>query len=726
MDESDIFEAGVTCWRIATAARVALIVDAAEYFTALASSFRKARRQIVIVAWDFDTRTPLHCDEGKETTLRDVLTDAMETHPELELRVLCWDSHLIYSFERQSDPTSSFPPHLRGRVHIEFDHKHPPGGSHHQKIVVVDGEVAYVGGLDITLGRWDTCDHKCAEPRRVGAHGKPYIPFHDTMFAVSGAAATALGDLASQRWTRQTGEELRILRSGADPWPESVEAEASSVPLALSRTEPGYLEQARILEIEALLLRIIAAARKLIYVENQYFCSLRIAEAIAARLDEADGPEVILILPKCYDGFVERHTIGARQAELVAFCEARDRHGRFLAASPMADARGGRRIHVHSKVMVADDRIFSIGSANLNARSLGFDSEANATIDALRGDRRELRAVVARMRDRLLAEHLGIGIAALRERVAERGGSVRAALLPFALEGRSLTPATDKVSSLGRKLAAMAVYVDPNTPSPYDHLDGSLNDLVPDSVEKRTSSPLSILTVLAIAIALLLLWRLTPLGGWLDLESLSRIGDSLWRHPLGPLLLMLALFAATTLMVPVNLLTAAMAIALDPWPAVCTTYVASMLSAVFTYAYGRKQGAAAVERLLGEKFRKLDLPRRLQHTGIVPIALIRLLPVAPFTIVNLVCGSCRIPFVSFAVGSAIALLPGKVASVIFAAQLKEWARGARSMPLTRITLIAVALGVAAVALHWLRLRWKHRHDGGHAVPRSSSSAKSGV
>src|SRR3569832_2150888 len=83
------------------------------------------------------------------------------------------------------------------------------GGSHHQKVVVIDDQLAFAGGLDLTLGRWDTPDHVPDDPRRIELNPAPARPYHDVQVAVSGAAARALGELARERWRCATGKKLR-------------------------------------------------------------------------------------------------------------------------------------------------------------------------------------------------------------------------------------------------------------------------------------------------------------------------------------------------------------------------------------------------------------------------------------------------------------------------------------------------------------------------------------
>jgi phosphatidylserine/phosphatidylglycerophosphate/cardiolipin synthase-like enzyme len=90
----------------APSSRFALIVDAADYYAAVASCLRQARSEVVVLAWDFDTRAPVRVDEfsGAQETLRDVLIEVLEANPALRVRVLCWDFAFVYARDREHKP----------------------------------------------------------------------------------------------------------------------------------------------------------------------------------------------------------------------------------------------------------------------------------------------------------------------------------------------------------------------------------------------------------------------------------------------------------------------------------------------------------------------------------------------------------------------------------------------------------------------------------------------
>ena len=125
---------------------------------------------------------------------------------------------------------------------MKLDGAHPPGASHHQKIVVIDDSLAFCGGIDMTGDRWDTREHRDDEPRRITPGGAPYAPWHDATTAIEGPAAAALGELARDRWRRAGGAALapvtgrhRLLAGGAARRNSTTSTSASPAP---GRTMP--------------------------------------------------------------------------------------------------------------------------------------------------------------------------------------------------------------------------------------------------------------------------------------------------------------------------------------------------------------------------------------------------------------------------------------------------------------------------------------------------------
>ena len=438
---------GETCWRIERADRFAVFIDAADYFAALKWSVLRARRRVLFIGWDFDPRIqmdPRRAGTARSDRLGRVLEAAVRKNPELQIGVLHWDVGTLIALARGLAPLTLLNRHTPDRLTLTVDTNHPVGGAHHQKIVVIDDCLAFAGGIDVTTDRWDTSEHRDGHRlrRRPGSR-RPSGPWHDVTSVVSGEAARAIGDLARERWESGTGDRLETVEGLQPCWPDGVEPLLTDVDVAVSRTRPEYGGADLVHEIELLWLAAVAAARRSVYVESQFFANRRIAEAIADRLREPDGPEFVVVNPESSASWLQEKAMGTARAKLLALLEDADVHGRFRLYVPVTERR--RPIYVHAKVLVVDDRLLRIGSANLNNRSMGLDTECDLSVEARDGDprRNELAAAVTGLRDRLLGEHLGVEPAAVSAAVAECGGSLLRAVEHLRRpRGRSLVPFT--------------------------------------------------------------------------------------------------------------------------------------------------------------------------------------------------------------------------------------------------------------------------------------------
>lgn len=435
-----ILRPGETCWRIEPADRLACIVDAADYFRHAKAAMLGARRRIMLIGWDFDVRIRL---EPVEKTLEGpnrlgrFLSWLVKRRPELEIYLLKWDAGVLTSMGRGMMPVALLDYMTSDRLHMQLDAAHPVGAAHHQKIVVIDDALVFCGGIDMTVDRWDTSEHR-DDDRRTTPNGNRYGPWHDATTAVDGAAARAVGEVARRRWRAATGEELPAVDNGSPaPWPEDLEPSMRDVDVAIARTLPEQVDQAEVREIEALYLAAIGQARQLLYLESQFLASRTLAEALADRLRDPDGPEVVLVLPLSAESWLQQQTMDGARRTLLHLLWAADRHGRLGVYYPVTAQ--GEPIYVHAKVLVMDDRLLRVGSSNLNNRSMGFDSECDlaveVTTDTANGA--QLREAIVSIRRRLVSEHLDVSPGDLQDTV-HRGSSFLAAVEALRGGGKSL------------------------------------------------------------------------------------------------------------------------------------------------------------------------------------------------------------------------------------------------------------------------------------------------
>jgi phosphatidylserine/phosphatidylglycerophosphate/cardiolipin synthase-like enzyme len=426
-------------WRVASAQRVSLIVDADDYFQAGRRAMLAARHRIMLIGWDFDARIRLGGPgslEGPEK-LGELIPWLVKRRPGLEVYLLRWDIGAIRTLFRGTTIFTLMRWMTHARIHTRLDAAHPVGASHHQKIVVIDDCFAFCGGIDMTSNRWDTPEHRDRDPRRRSPGGKSYAPWHDTTTALQGPVAAALGELARERWWAAGGKRLDPVPEPGECWPSNLTSDFDNVRVAISRSMPAWRDSRPVLEIERIYLDLIARARRFVYAESQYFSSRRIAEAIASRLEEAGGPEFVLVNPVSSHGWLEPIAMDTARARLFEALRRLDSQGRLRLYHPVTAS--GEPIYVHAKLMVVDDEVLHVGSSNMNNRSMRLDTECDVTIDAGLEGNAHAAAGIARIRSGLLAEHLAVPAARIDD-VFARTRSLIQTIEALRSPGRSLVP----------------------------------------------------------------------------------------------------------------------------------------------------------------------------------------------------------------------------------------------------------------------------------------------
>jgi phosphatidylserine/phosphatidylglycerophosphate/cardiolipin synthase-like enzyme len=370
---------------------VDVLIDGAQALPEIVRAIRGARRHVHIAGWALTPHFALTRDEPP-VVLRELLAEAAER---VDVRVLLWCGA----------PPKTFAPDRRAvragrdalahgtRIRVALDARSRAMHCHHEKLVIVDDEVAFVGGIDLTsLGgdRYDTNAHP--------ARGR--LGWHDAAARLRGPAVADVAAHFAARWCEVAGEPLPAPPARAAPQP------AGELEVQVVRTVPERQYRFaphgdfRILEA---LLRGVRSAQRVVYLESQFLWAPEVVDLLAAKLRDppADDFRVVIVLPsKANNG--QEDTRG----QLAVLADA-DRDARRLLAATIS-ARTGRtvdRVYVHAKIAIVDDRWMTIGSANLNAHSLVNDSEMNLVVcdPALARDTRL----------RLWAEHLERDVAAV-------------------------------------------------------------------------------------------------------------------------------------------------------------------------------------------------------------------------------------------------------------------------------------------------------------------------
>ena len=459
-------------WRYARASRAHVVIDAADYYAVMQQAMKRAKQLIHMIGWDFDTRMRLGPGRRFWNLPRKAVNPARlgpfmiwlcERSPGLQVRVLKWNFGALKFLFRGSMILDLIRWMLHRGIDFKLDSAHPIGCSHHQKIVVIDDMFAVCGGIDMTSDRWDTPEHLEKDPRRHKPYSqKLYGPWHDMTMLVEGEAAAALGELGRERWERAGGKPLPLCQPQKhSAWPAKLKAEFEDVEIGISRTTAAWHDYPEVREIEQLFVEHIARAKRFIYAESQYFASRAIAEALAQRLAKPNPPEVVLINPESADGWLEQTAMDGARVQLCHAVGASDPAQRFRIYLPYNAA--GTAIYVHSKLMIVDDEILRIGSANMNNRSMGLDSECDIVIDAARPGNKHAAGPIKGVRIALLAEHTGQSREAVEQQLKANPSMIdliaKAPLTGKYLEPFALRPLTD-----AEKAVADNALLDPERP----------------------------------------------------------------------------------------------------------------------------------------------------------------------------------------------------------------------------------------------------------------------
>lgn len=703
---SPLVRPGHNAWRRVRASRAAVLIDAARYFRAVREALLNARSTAFIVGWDLDSRTRLvgeddRADDGFPEGFIDFLNAIVKRRPNLLVHVLVWDYSLLYASERELFPVASL--HWRTPQQVRFclDDDLPFGASQHQKIVVIDDAVAFSGGLDLTIRRWDTREHRLHDARRVDPAGVPYRPFHDVQAIVDGAAARALAVLARRRWIHGACERPPPLQPTGDPWPRSIAPDLAGIDVGIARTSPALDDESEIREVAALFFDMVDRAERSIYIENQYLTSRRFADHLARRMKEKPSLEVVMVAPKNAHSWLEEQTM---QAGLGRFMQVFADEGvsdrvRFLYPKV---SENGESIDtmVHSKVMVVDDCLLRVGSANLNNRSFGVDTECDLAFEAASAEHR--RGII-RVRDRLIGHFCGVSEGDVSAAVAQSGSLIKA-VETLSQNGHSLAP-IDVRPVAQSQITAIEEFADPERPIGAPEFAKSFVGARPPARRLRRFA--KIIAAGLFVMLLMLAWHLTPLAALTNPHTIREWFADIAAWPEAPFIVLTVFIMGGFLVFPVTLLIAATAATFGPWLGFAYAAGGAAASAAATYGVGALIGRQTLETVLGPRLSRIR--RAITRHGVLAIATVRMVPIAPFTVVNLAAGASRIPFVDYMLGTALGMLPGLLVMSALGHQIFNVLTAPTPLNVSLFVLaviawIAVSLGVQALVTRRRRRR----------------------
>jgi phosphatidylserine/phosphatidylglycerophosphate/cardiolipin synthase-like enzyme len=362
-----------------------VLIDGANALPEMARALGEAKQFVHITGWHLAPAFELV--RGRpHGAIGVLLADLAER---VDVRVLVWSGAPVPAFHPTRSEVNATLENLtrHTRIQARGDPREHPFHCHHEKTIVIDGEVAFVGGIDLTNSAGDRFDAQAHHARRR-------LGWHDVASRVRGPAVADVNDHFRARWHELTGEDLPRTPAPAPAGDTTVqvvrtvaEGMYDSIPHGDFRIFESYV-------------RALRSARELIYIENQFLWAPEVVSIIADKLRHPPTPQfrVVILLPaKANNGAEDT------RGQVGVLIEADDGGERMLAATIRAlpaspDQTRADPVYVHAKVAVVDDRWLIVGSANLNAHSLFNDTEMCVVTDDA--------ALARSVRVRLWAEHL--------------------------------------------------------------------------------------------------------------------------------------------------------------------------------------------------------------------------------------------------------------------------------------------------------------------------------
>ena len=341
--------------------KVEVLIDGASFLPMLAEELARAESHVHITGCFFSPE--LELTRGDDPVIvRNLLAELAER---IDVRVLIWSGAPLPIFTPSRGDVRRMVEQFsrRNKIRCEFDTCVRFMHCHHEKTIVIDDRVAFVGGIDLTLDGGDPYDNQDHASRGV-------VGWHDVSMRIEGPAVTDVAEHFRLRWHGAAKEELPASR---------ISDAVGDVDLQIVRTIPENVYETSLPLGDFTVLEsyvgAFRSAERLIYIENQFLWSSEIVALLAEKLRDPphDDFRIVVLLPiNANDG------ADISRGQVAALIHADDGNARFLACSVYARTGNLRDpIYVHAKVAIVDDRWLTIGSANLNEHSLFNDSEVN-------------------------------------------------------------------------------------------------------------------------------------------------------------------------------------------------------------------------------------------------------------------------------------------------------------------------------------------------------------
>jgi len=716
---SALYKPGHNCRTIETARHACVLIDYATYYDALYSSLLKAKKSIFVLGWDIDSRIELRRGEdvdysGAPVTFSDVVCKVAKERPDVQVYLNKWD--YSYFFMKQREPLWQHKWEKCGleNIHPCLDGVVPLGACHHQKIVVIDDELAFWGGMDVAQGRWDKREHHPRNHHRADPGGLPspdtlhkFGPYHDIQAVLCGPAVRAFAQQVRERWKLASDIEPVPYQPPADmdalpaSWPDDHKPGFDNAAIAVARTVPPMKGEKLVDEVRHLLLDEIAQAKNFIYMENQYVANLEIARALNKALRANPDLRVLIVSCDHPQGIMEAKVMWANRVRFRDVIEEGGAADRVAMVNPISSENGlTKPVHIHSKLTIIDDRYLHIGSANICNRSMGLDTEWDVSIA---GDEDAIRKQITATRNDLIREHCGREIADIQNIITSQK-SVQTFLEDVPTSRQHFRRLEDEEYRDQRFIKLATFFGDPK--KPLIPTDWTIRFHRGPQRRAFYQGLARFGILIAVIAALAAIWRFTPLSDYTNTQTaaslFARMGDSPSAIAWG-----IGLYTIGGLIFfPITVMTAAAVVAFGPIKGVIVGFAGALMSGVLGYAVGRAVRMERLKKFFGDRSEKVM--KKIKGSGVIGVALIRSVPLAPYPLINMVFGASGISLAAFIIGTFLGLAPGKVALALAGDSLVNVVKDPSPANIGYVA-IGIAVWIAVIAgSHTLAKRWQDK------------------
>ncbi len=630
-----------------------LLICANSYFKTIRQHFESAKDSILICGWSFNMDIVMG-EDGK--TLKDVLFSLPET---VNVKILIWDYPIFYVADR--DPFIGLSIALQNKKNISFERFdfHPLLSSMHSKMVVVDEEHLFVGGIDLDLGRRDGEYNKSDDPIRVDKDGESFKPFRDYALHFNSQEVKVFAQFFDQLWESQIKQKSFI----------EAKHEGQEGNVYISRTVPKFKGNKQDRSIFKMHKWLIQNAKDYIYIENQYLTSEKIVELLVETLKKEDGPEVVIVVSYGKMPFIEKMSMGALLTNYVNTLVNNDPYERLKIYTLFTgDDKDREYVKIHSKCIIVDDQYLKIGSSNINNRSMEFDYELDALFI---GDK--VRSFKTRIFQTLLSYG---GPVEIKDSIIETFETAKKQY--------------NKIVEVKDILHEKSIMVEYKDYLPLDKKEMTFFERAGQMfITKKRFINLNYKIIFGCLMLILAVMGALYVGPDEVNKAVQKVIASLDVE--SSFFLMAVFFVAYSLLGPIffplNAFIFICGAYLDIAQAFTTAIAGALSVATTSYWFG---AFFASDMKIDSKIEKVQqLKRLLKRNSLMTLVFLRVVPVAPYPLVNMVCGKFKVGFSKYITGTFLGVLPGTCAFILFEKQLIELIQAPSIVNLVSLILVVI-------------------------------------